>query len=95
MAMAAAVVLRGEERVSQRATVLFPFFSTLVLPFVVLPFLIYIYSSSFDIQLALCDLFGALSSFLLLSFLPAFSEKKWLLYLLLGPLSFDKVLLDF
>ena len=84
-AMAAAAVLRGEERVSLWAAVLFLFWHTCA-PSVVLGILIY--KAPILTYCLLCDCL-AHSLLLLASFLHS-QKKKWLLYLLLGPLSFDK-----
>ena len=87
-----AVVLRGEERVSLRAAVLFLFLAHLCsIPYTPLFF---IYRAPFDILPVVSSVIDWRILFFFLLLL-AFSEKKWLLYLLLGPLSFDKVCLIF
>ena len=88
--MAAKVVLRGEERVSQRAIfVLFPFLAHLCLH---LLYSILLYIAAPFLTLACMDAWRTSAFFASSCIL---RKRKKLLYLLLGPLSFDKVCLSF
>ena len=86
--MVATAVLRGEERVSREACTFLFFVGTVVSP---LLYVILIYRQLLLTYQLVVSCVIAWRTFLFSDFfLPAFSEKKMLLYLVLGPLSFDK-----